>query len=35
MDDYFAVAKQLAEVQDVYFLGRGIGYPVASRGRSS
>jgi len=32
MDDYFAVAKQLAEVQDVYFLGRGIGYPVALEG---
>jgi glucosamine--fructose-6-phosphate aminotransferase (isomerizing) len=32
MDDYFGVAKQLAEVQDVYFLGRGIGYPVALEG---
>ncbi len=32
IDDYFAVAEKLAEVQDVYFLGRGVGYGVALEG---
>ena len=32
MDDYFAVANRLAEVQDVYFLGRRVGYAVALEG---
>jgi glucosamine--fructose-6-phosphate aminotransferase (isomerizing) len=32
MDDYFAVARALAEVQDVYFLGRHVGYAVALEG---
>jgi len=32
MDDYFSVANRLAEVQDVYFLGRRVGYAVALEG---
>ena len=32
MDDYRAVASRLAEVQDVYFLGRHIGYGIALEG---
>ena len=32
MDDYFSVAKRLAHVQDVYFLGRRVGYAVALEG---
>jgi glucosamine--fructose-6-phosphate aminotransferase (isomerizing) len=32
MDDYLAVARTLAEVQDVYFLGRGVGYGIALEG---
>ncbi|MGA3353238.1 MAG: glutamine--fructose-6-phosphate transaminase (isomerizing) [Acidimicrobiales bacterium] len=32
IDDYFSVATRLADVQDVYFLGRGIGFPVALEG---
>ena len=32
MDDYFSVANRLAEVQDVYFLGRRLGYAVALEG---
>jgi len=32
MDDYMAVAQRLAEVKDVYFLGRGVGYAVALEG---
>jgi glucosamine--fructose-6-phosphate aminotransferase (isomerizing) len=32
MDDYLAVAGLLAQVQDVYFLGRHIGYGIALEG---
>jgi glucosamine--fructose-6-phosphate aminotransferase (isomerizing) len=32
LDDYFSVASRLAEVQDVYFLGRHVGYGVALEG---
>jgi glucosamine--fructose-6-phosphate aminotransferase (isomerizing) len=32
IEDYFAVARRLARVQDVYFLGRGVGYGVALEG---
>ena len=32
MDDYFSVATRLSEVQDVYFLGRRLGYAVALEG---
>ena len=32
MKDYTAVAQALAEVKDVYFLGRGVGYAVALEG---
>ncbi len=32
MDGYFTVAKRLAEVQDVYFLGRRLGYAIALEG---
>ncbi len=32
MEVYLELARRLAEVQDVYFLGRGIGYPVALEG---
>jgi len=32
MDDYFSVANRLSEVQDVYFLGRRVGYAVALEG---
>jgi len=32
LDDYFSVADRLAEVQDVYFLGRHVGYGVALEG---
>ncbi|MFZ2059071.1 MAG: glutamine--fructose-6-phosphate transaminase (isomerizing) [Acidimicrobiales bacterium] len=32
LDDYFSVARRLAEVQDVYFLGRHVGYGVALEG---
>jgi glucosamine--fructose-6-phosphate aminotransferase (isomerizing) len=32
MDDYSAVARELADVQDVYFLGRRMGYAVALEG---
>jgi glucosamine--fructose-6-phosphate aminotransferase (isomerizing) len=32
IEDYFAVARQLADVQDVYFLGRRTGYAVALEG---
>jgi glucosamine--fructose-6-phosphate aminotransferase (isomerizing) len=32
MDDYMTVAKRLADVKDVYFLGRGVGYAVALEG---
>jgi glucosamine--fructose-6-phosphate aminotransferase (isomerizing) len=32
MDGYIAVARTMAEVQDVYFLGRGVGYGVALEG---
>ena len=32
MDDYRAVAAQLAEVQDVYFLGRHVGFGIALEG---
>ena len=31
-DSYLSVAKRLAEVKDVYFLGRGVGYAVALEG---
>jgi glucosamine--fructose-6-phosphate aminotransferase (isomerizing) len=31
-DDYEAVADELAEVNDVFFLGRNIGYPIALEG---
>jgi glucosamine--fructose-6-phosphate aminotransferase (isomerizing) len=32
MDDYLSVAHRLAEVKDVYFLGRGVGYGIALEG---
>jgi glucosamine--fructose-6-phosphate aminotransferase (isomerizing) len=32
MDDYLAVARALAQVKDVYFLGRGVGYGIALEG---
>jgi glucosamine--fructose-6-phosphate aminotransferase (isomerizing) len=32
LEDYFSVASRLAEVQDVYFLGRHVGYGVALEG---
>ena len=32
MDEYLAVAAALSDVQDVYFLGRGLGYGVALEG---
>jgi glucosamine--fructose-6-phosphate aminotransferase (isomerizing) len=32
MDDYLSVANRLADVQDVYFLGRRLGYAVALEG---
>jgi glucosamine--fructose-6-phosphate aminotransferase (isomerizing) len=32
IDDYFSVANRLAGVQDVYFLGRRVGYAVALEG---
>jgi glucosamine--fructose-6-phosphate aminotransferase (isomerizing) len=32
MDSYLSVAQRLAEVKDVYFLGRGVGYAVALEG---
>jgi glucosamine--fructose-6-phosphate aminotransferase (isomerizing) len=32
MEDYLAVASRLAQVQDVYFLGRKLGYGIALEG---
>jgi glucosamine--fructose-6-phosphate aminotransferase (isomerizing) len=32
LDRYLAVARRLADVQDVYFLGRSVGYGVALEG---
>jgi len=32
MDEYFSVANRLVEVEDVYFLGRRLGYAVALEG---
>ncbi len=32
MEDYLSVAKRLAQVQDVYFLGRHLGYGIALEG---
>jgi glucosamine--fructose-6-phosphate aminotransferase (isomerizing) len=32
LEDYLSVANRLTEVEDLYFLGRGIGYAVALEG---